>query len=59
MPKYEVLLVVESSHYSYVEAEDEDGAVDLAVQRFDNGDPDENAACGWSKVTNTTTKEIK
>jgi glutaredoxin-related protein len=58
MPKFEILLVVETSHYHYVEADDAEGAVDKAVLLFEKGEPDENPACGWSKITSSTSNPM-
>ena len=59
MPKFEVLLVHETSTYYYVEADSEDDAVDKGTLLFEKGEPDENPACGWSKITSGTAKAVK
>lgn len=58
MPRFEVLLVVESSNYYYVEAEDGDAAIDLAKDKFETGYGDENPACGWAKVTDASVQTL-
>jgi len=59
MPTFEVLLVHESSVHYYVQADNEEDAVDKGVRLFENGESDENPACGWSKITSSTAKPIK
>ena len=49
-PTHEVLLVVETTMYYYVEAGTEEEAIKKATTMLDKGERDQNSACGWLKV---------
>lgn len=56
--KREVLLVVESSYFYYVNADSDDDAVAKATRLLDMGEPDQNPGCGWLKVLSHEVKQI-
>lgn len=55
----EVLLVVETNFYYYIpETETDQEALDKAKTMLDNGEPDQNPACGWLKVIRHAVKPV-
>jgi hypothetical protein len=55
----EVLLVVEESYHYYIpETESDEDALDKAKEMLDNGEPDQNPACGWIKVLRHEVKTV-
>ena len=55
----EVLLVVETNFYYYVEnTKTDQEALDKATKMLDNGEPDQNPACGWMKVLRHEVTEL-
>ena len=58
MPRYEVLIVSESSSYYYVEADSEEDAREKGEEKFNNGDSDQNSGSGWCSVTRTEAQEL-
>jgi len=57
MSKYEVKVFVQTTEIYIVEADDEAGAVDVAVDRFGNGDA-ADVPCGDARVVDTDVEKF-
>jgi hypothetical protein len=58
MPKFEVLLRLETSYFRYVDAEDADAAFDKAKADLANGERDENASAGYCNIVGHVVGEV-
>ena len=60
--KREVLLVIETSYYYYIDDPDntmtDEQARDEGIKKLDRGEPDENPGCGWLNVVRHEVKVI-
>lgn len=57
MPKYEVRLFVQATHYHYINAATPDEAVEKASELFHGGEPTEQPGCEDYRILDTDVEE--